>query len=298
MNIQHLFFTLLLLPSSVSAQLDPQTLTECYDHQTIFLARNGYFKDGNHVRNGFFVNRVAKLFRPVETAYKPFIRGQWQGFGGGVCIGAGVNPFTFGIAGLTIGNQSVLQTRSLAASVGIGALLLTFGAELTSRATTNLYLAQWEYNRVALLGGQNVAAKSELARRYDEQTIRLTNFGFYQNGRYEKRGHFWSLRDPLAERLRTNGIAYGIYSKGHRQSTLGQVLVGMGLVGNIVSLTQLFTPQPAGIRTDNGFNRLIAINLASLGAVIGGSVLLTDGREKIQRSIWLYNRNVFANGTF
>jgi hypothetical protein len=284
-------FVLLPVFSFGQLHIPKDTLRKMYDRQTIIFLSNRILKDGQMQPRKLFSHPLRDAVRKDLVAHKTFQKANRQLWGSAFLIGVSVVPLA-----TDIGNRQISRRGATALTLG-SAAAMGFGWWMNTKALNGFHETVWQYNRNAILNGLHLyndsTNRAQALRSYEQNTIRRTNFGFYHNGHYERMGVF-GFYDPLKNKLRPNIAAYSLYQRGSLYRNTGSALGYASAFGNIYAASQLM-----GIpKSFAAVQKALTVSLVS--SVVGflSSYLTIQGENEIQRAVWFYNRDAFANGVF
>jgi hypothetical protein len=288
-------FGLLPVFSFGQLHIPKDTLRKMYDRQTLIFLSNRILKDGQIQPRKLFSHPLRDAVRNDLGAHKTFQKANRQLWGGAFLIAMSVVPLATGI-GNRQGNAQISQAGATALTLG-SAAAMGFGLWLNAKALNGFHETVWQYNRNAILNGLHLyndsTNRAQALRSYEQNTIRRTNFGFYHNGHYERMGVL-GFYDPLKNRLRPNIAAYSLYQRGSWYRNTGTAFGYASALGNIYAASQLMGIPKSFADVQK------ALTLSLVSSVVGllSTYLTVQGENEIQRAVWFYNRDAFANGVF
>ncbi len=289
---------LILLPALSFGQLSipRDVLLKTYDRQTIIFLSTGVMQDGQLQKRTLFSNPLKEAVKNDPMAYSVFKKSNLQLFGGGFLAGMGFMPMSLGVFNLK-GNNIFTQTEATSLALG-GALAVGLGIWMGNKGTNGFHESTWLYNRNAILRGldrfMDSTNQAQVIRSYEQNTIRRTQFGFYQNGRYEVRDGL-GFYDPLKNRLRPNVMAYSVYQRGSLYRKVGNVFGYASILGSMHSITRITNSNRLTTKT---IQESVTVMLVSSAFAFLSSSLIVYGENEIQKAVWFYNRDAFVNGVF
>lgn len=118
----------------------------------------------------------------------------------------------------------------------------------------------------------------EVMRAYDRETMITLNMGFEIDGEVTPYG---LINQNFVREIKKSPSGFDQYKQFRRKTWGGAALTILVPTASVVASIVLVNPAPL---------------LIGLGGYVGGLVLLVEGSNARQKSIWLYNRDMIKNG--
>jgi hypothetical protein len=281
----------LLLPLSIFAQNEKDTLRQLYDKHTLTYIGEGVMQNAELqptntklFKDDLFLTQL-KTVPDAYTAYKKSIRKIYIG------VGALSPAMAYSMMGLgTLNVSNTPQLRNLTYTfLGLGAAFSVLTISNIHKSHTHYYHALWLYNRAAILRGYpDDLQKEKVGNLYDKTTIRLTGTGFIQNGVYNNRGWY---NQKMTTFFANNVLASRHLARSKRAAFFCKPLQKIGLFGSMYGLGHTLTYE---------YHTPKQLKTAGYALLIGGALgiisipLQMKSEEHLGKAVWFYNRDILT----